>query len=231
MPRFGHNACCATLRCSCLHCSTAFTNSLESARFILAFCSSTALNLRSKSSLAEIGQEVVVEVGLVRIVVKGTLAAFAGVGIVGNDMIRMGLHKYSFATRSNTAAFCTGPSCPRKVTVGLMIAMVRKPLEVLRSRQRHCGLQERLAIPSCHQSLCLTLIQCLIGWPAKPGPTLWTMFCLLDDSAKGRIQATDSAMGIVERKLHLEAGVGMEVDFLRKLTKAGWMEVKDIGRT
>ena len=60
---------------------TAFGNSLEICSGNLAFCCSIALSARSNSSVAVRAQEVVVVVGVVRVVVKLTMAEPAGVGL------------------------------------------------------------------------------------------------------------------------------------------------------
>ena len=67
--------------------------------------------MRINSSFSERGQMVTEVIGVVGVVVKLTMAAFAGVGFVTADVIWIGFIKVSFAMLSIHAAFYTVPCC------------------------------------------------------------------------------------------------------------------------
>ena len=104
-PELGPNACFAAVRCTSNNGFTAFANTLESACGTLAFRSSIAFSVRSNSSVAVMAQDVVVVVGVVRVVVKLSIAEPSDVGIVRAEVICVGLHGASFAARCSHSAF------------------------------------------------------------------------------------------------------------------------------
>lgn len=105
-PKVHPSAYCAALCGTCGNGSTAFTNTLESVCGSLAFCCSIALSGRSNSTIAEIAQEVMFAVGVVRVVVGLTIPGPAGVGFVRVDVIWMGLHLDRLASHCSNPAFC-----------------------------------------------------------------------------------------------------------------------------
>ena len=105
-PTFELNACCAAFRSTCSNGSTTFANTFQSVCGSPAFWCSIGLSARSNAIFAVIAQEVVVAVGVVRVVVKLPIAGPAVVRIVRAGVFWIGSHIGCLATRLSNAAFC-----------------------------------------------------------------------------------------------------------------------------